>query len=170
MVALLAAVALVLLIACANVANMVLARSTARRRELVIRSAIGASRWIVARGVLIETLLLSIAGAVFGVLVAWWTVHATTAFLPPNLPRASAIAVNGRVLLAAATAAVTTAAVFGLVPAWKLSRQDCQRARAILGRDESRVFRKPCEDGLDRDGDRYQCGARHGRRTLPRQL
>ena len=130
MLALLAAVSAVLLIACANVANMVLARSTARRREIVIRSAIGASRWIVARGVLIENLLLSVVGSLFGVLAAVWTVHAAAAFLPPNLPRAAAVAINGRVLLAAATAAVATGALFGLLPAWQISRKDLVTALA----------------------------------------
>lgn len=122
MLMLLVAVALVLVIACANVANLVLARSTTRAREIAIRSALGASRWALTRGLFAEGLLLSAAGSGLGVLLAWWTIEAVGALLPTTLFRLSTIAVNGRVLAVAASAAVISGVVFGLLPAWQYSR------------------------------------------------
>jgi predicted permease len=136
MVTLLIAVGLVLLIACANVANLVLARSTMRRREIAIRGAIGASRWAIMRGVLVESLVLSVAGTLFGLLAAWWGVHAIMALLPTNLPRLSAVGINLRVLVAAAFAAIGTGAFFGLVPSWQVARQDLA---AVLGQSTTGV-------------------------------
>jgi putative ABC transport system permease protein len=122
MLMLLGAVGLVLLLACANVANLVLARSTGRAREMHIRAAIGASRWQLLRGLLAESLLLSTAGTALGVLLAWWSVHALLALLPTTLFRLSSVGINLRVLTAAAIAALTTGVFFGLTPAWRLSR------------------------------------------------
>ena len=127
---LLIAVGLVLFIACANVANLVLARSLVRRREIAIRGALGASRWAIMRGVLVESLTLSAAGTLLGVLAAWWGVHAITVLLPTSLPRLSDVGINLRVLVAAGLAAIGTGLLFGLIPSWQLARQDLA---AILG-------------------------------------
>lgn len=130
MLMLLAAVALVLLMACANVANLVLARSTTRAREIAIRLALGASRWALTRALLVEGLLLSAAGSGLGVLLAWWSVEAVSALLPPTLFRLSSIGINGRALAVAASAAMVSGVVFGLLPAWQYSRPNLS---AVLG-------------------------------------
>lgn len=119
---LLASVGVLLLIACANVANLVLARSTTRAREIALRSALGATRWVLMRGLLVEGLLLSAIGAALGVLVAWWSVEAVGALLPPALFRLSEIAINARVLTVAVLTSLVTGTVFGLLPAWQHSR------------------------------------------------
>ena len=124
MLTLLGAVGLVLLIACANVANLMLARATVRSRELGIRAALGAGRWRLIRGLLVEGLVLSFAGAAIGVLLAYGGVTVLRAWLPPGLPRAAAIAIDGRVLAAAIGAALLTGIVFALVPALQASRPD----------------------------------------------
>lgn len=121
---LLASVGVLLLIACANVANLVLARSTTRAREIALRSALGATRWALTRGLLVEGLLLSAIGAALGVLVAWWSVEAVGALLPPALFRLSEIAINARVLTVAVITSLVTGTVFGLLPAWQHSRSN----------------------------------------------
>jgi len=121
---LLASVGVLLLIACANVANLVLARSTTRAREIAVRSALGASRWVLTRGLLVEGLLLSAMGATLGVLVAWWSVETVAALLPPTMFRLSSIAINARVLMVAVLTSVVTGVVFGLLPAWQYSRSN----------------------------------------------
>jgi putative ABC transport system permease protein len=133
---LLIAVGLVLLIACANVANLVLARSTMRRREIAIRGALGASRWAIMRGVMVESLTLSTAGTLLGVLAAWWGVHAIMVLLPTSLPRLSDVGINVRVLIAAGLAAISTGLFFGLIPSWQLARQDLA---ATLGQSTTGV-------------------------------
>jgi putative ABC transport system permease protein len=120
----LGAVAIVLLVACANVANLLLARATARQRDLAVRAALGASRGRLVRGVLAESLGLAAASAAAGVLLAVWGVDVVRAALPEGLARASDIAVNLRVLGAAALAAGATALICGLAPAWQTSRVD----------------------------------------------
>lgn len=120
----LGAVATVLLIACANVANLLLVRATARQRDLAIRAALGASRGRLVCGVLLESLALAAASAAAGVLVAVWGADVVRAALPEGLARASDIAVNLRVLAAAAFAAGATALVCGVAPAWQTSRVD----------------------------------------------
>jgi len=130
MLMLLGAVALVLLIACANVANLVLARSTTRAREIAIRSALGASRWDLTRGLLVEGLVLSAVGAALGVLLAWWSIEAVGALLPRTLFRLDSIAINGRVLAVAAVTAALSGVVFGWLPAWQYSRPNLS---AVLG-------------------------------------
>ena len=128
MLMLLGAVGIVLLIACANVANLLLARATAREREVGIRAALGASRSRLVRQLMLESLMLSIAGTVCAVVVASWGVHLLKDSLPDNLPRVSLIAVNLRVLTAAAAAAIVTGLLFGIVPALQLSRPDLSTA------------------------------------------
>jgi putative ABC transport system permease protein len=119
---LLGSVALVLLIACVNVANLMLARATARSRDVSVRAALGASRWRLARGLLVESLVLSIAGTVLGVGAAWWAVDIMRAALPPNLPRLADVGIDLRVLATAAGAAIATGLFFGVMPALQFSR------------------------------------------------
>ncbi len=119
---LLGSVALVLLIACVNVANLMLARATSRSRDVSVRAALGASRWRLARGLLIESLVLSIIGTILGVGAAWWAVEIMRAALPPSLPRLADVGIDLRVLAGAAGAAVATGLFFGVMPALQFSR------------------------------------------------
>jgi putative ABC transport system permease protein len=122
MLMLLGAVGFVMLIACVNVANLYLARATTRARDVGIRAALGASRWQLLRGVLVESLILSLTGAVLGVIAAYWGAALLQASLPDSLPRARDIGIDLRVLLGAAGAAVATGVLCGIVPAIQLSR------------------------------------------------
>jgi len=125
---LLGAVALVLLIACANVANLVLARVVSRQKEIAVRSALGASRIRLLRQIVCETVVLSVVGGLLGLLIAHFGVQLIVAFLASKLPRASAITVDGFVL--AFTLAVSLAAgiLAGLVPAFRLSNVNVSEA------------------------------------------
>jgi putative ABC transport system permease protein len=122
MVMLLAAVSFVLLIACVNLANLMLVRATTRTRELGIRAALGASRWDLSRGLLLESLVLSLTGAAFGVALAWWGVEVLRAAIPSEVPRAATIAVDLRVLAATVAAAFVTGIAFGLAPVVQFAR------------------------------------------------
>ncbi len=120
-----AAVGLVLLIACANVAALLLARATARRREFAVRAAIGASRGQLVRQLLSESVVLAAAGGAGGVLVAWWATRLMDGFANTDVfPMRVAfdIGIDGSVLAFAVAASFTTAIVFGLVPAWTASK------------------------------------------------
>ncbi|MGE0455023.1 MAG: ADOP family duplicated permease [Vicinamibacteria bacterium] len=123
---LLAAVGLVLLIACANVANMLLARAAARRRELAVRAAIGASRARLVRQLLSESLVLAAAGGSAGALVAYWAGRVLTGLPSDGLPVPVHFdfRVDGSVLAFAAAASLLTTLLFGLAPAWTSSRPD----------------------------------------------
>ena len=126
--ALLAASSLLLLVACLNVANLLLARATARRREVAVRAAIGASRGRLVRLFLTESLVLAVMGAVVGLLVAVLSLKGLLAWSPIHIPRANEIGVDLRVLGFALVIAVGTAIVFGLAPALMTSRADLNDA------------------------------------------
>lgn len=136
---LLGAVSFVLLIACANVANLLLARSTARSREFAIRAAIGASAGRVMRQLLTESVMLGVTGGAFGLLLAKWGTRAMLAALPETLPRTEDIGLDGHVLLYAVGVSILTGVVFGLVPALKLMRPDMHATLKEGGRGGSGV-------------------------------
>jgi putative ABC transport system permease protein len=114
---LLGAVGFVLLIACANVANLMLARAAARQREVAIRTALGATRWALIRQLLVESLLLAVSGGALGLLIAYGAVRALVAINPSNVPRLSELSIDGSVVLYTALISVATGVVFGLMPA-----------------------------------------------------
>jgi putative ABC transport system permease protein len=134
LLALMGAVALVLLIACANVANLLLARTAARRKSLAIRAAIGAGRGRLVGESLAESASLSLVGGVAGAALAAWGVQALVALAPEGLPRRDAIAVDGSVLVFTLFASLATGVLFGLLPALQASRVDLNEALKEGGR------------------------------------
>lgn len=134
---LLAAVAFVLLIACANVANLLLSRSLTRRRELQLRAALGAGRSRIVRQLLTESALLAMCGAALGVILAFVAVSSLTTFVPIALPRMDRMSIDGRILVFSAGLTLVTLLLFGLLPAWRASRAGLQPALAAEGRSST---------------------------------
>jgi len=124
LVVLLAAVVALLLIACANVTNLLLARAAARTREISIRAALGASRVRLMRQLTVESLVLFLFGGAAGTLLGQWLLHALLALAPASIPRLDEVAIDGRVLACTAGATFLIGLVFGLIPAWHASRTD----------------------------------------------
>jgi len=131
------AVAFVLLIACANIANLHLARSTARMREFAVRAALGAGKSRLIRQLLTEGILLGSMGGALGLLFASWGMRAALDALPDTLPRAGEIHIDLRVLLFTAAATLLAGILFGLVPALKISRTNLQDSLKECGRSPS---------------------------------
>jgi predicted permease len=137
LVLLLGAVALLLLIACANVANLFLARSAVRTREFAVRLALGASRGQIVRQLITESLLLSFTGGVMGLAIAKWGVPLVLAAAPGTVPRAENIGANVWVLLFAFGVSTAVALLFGLLPALKSSKTDVQAGLKVAGRSSA---------------------------------
>jgi putative ABC transport system permease protein len=131
---LLATVALVLLIACVNVANLLLGRASERQKELAIRAALGSGRSRLIRQLLTESILLAILGAVFGICLAIGGVRYFRAVNPVELPPGNPVTVNVQVLAFTVFLAILTGLLFGLVPAWKASRLDLNEVLKETGR------------------------------------
>ena len=138
---LLGTVALVLLIACANVANLLLARSAARQKEMAIRTALGASRGRLVRQLLTEALLLSMTAAVAGTMLSLWGTNAMLSLSRENLPRAYEIAVDVRVLGFTVAIALLTSVIFGLTPALEASKINLSESLKEGSRGLSRGLR-----------------------------
>ena len=131
---LLSAVAFLLLIACANVANLLLARASSRQREIAIRAALGASRGRVVRQLLTENIVLSLCGGGLGLLFAWWGIQALLALSPGNIPRLGSISIDREVLFFTLAVSLITGILFGLVPAFTASRPDLNNTLKEGGR------------------------------------
>jgi putative ABC transport system permease protein len=134
LITLLSAVGLLLLIACVNTANLLLARGNVRAREMAVRAAVGASPGRLRRQLLVESLLLGVGGGLLGILIALGGVRALMALAPENLPRASEVAVDGRSLVFALGLSVLTALVFGMAPGFQATRMDLNRTLTEGGR------------------------------------
>ncbi len=138
----LAAVGLLLLIGCGNVANLLLARATTREKEFAIRAALGAGRWRLVRQLLVESLILAIGGAGLGALFAWGGLKSLIALIPQEIiPAEATIRLNVTVLLFTLAVSMATALVFGLVPALQTARRDLNDPLRDSGKGVSGGFR-----------------------------
>ena len=133
-----AAVLFVLLLACANIANLILARGVGRARELAVRAALGGSRFRIARQLLVECLFLGVLGGLAGVSIAWVLLRAAPSFIPPQtIPSTIVLMLDWRLATFASIATVLTALLFGLAPAWQAARVPLVEAMNIGGRGSS---------------------------------
>jgi predicted permease len=148
MIIVFAAVSFVLLIACINLANLLLARSSARTREIAIRSAIGASRVRLMSQLVTESILLGVAGGVCGIILAVWATDAFGAVATNVVPAGTRVVVNARVLAYASVLSILTGILFGLAPAWSLSNQRAAVALKDGSRDSSSHGGRALRSGL----------------------
>jgi putative ABC transport system permease protein len=125
---LLGAVGFILLIACVNVANLMLVRAAERQKEIALRLALGAGRWRVVRQLLSESLLLALLGGAFGLAVGYWLLAGLLALAPPGIPRIKGVGLNLAVLLFTLSLAALTSVLSGLLPAWQAARTDLHEA------------------------------------------
>jgi len=138
-----AAVSLLLLIACSNVANMLLARATAREKEMAVRSSLGATRWRLIRQLLMESFLLALGGAVVGCLLSYGGIKALVTALPQGaIPSEAVISLNVPALLFSLGAAASTALLFGLAPALQMVKRDVAEPLKDSGKGVSGGFRR----------------------------
>ena len=161
------AVVCLLMIANANVANLLLARASVRGKEIALRAAVGASRARIIRQLLTESMLLSALGGLFGLLVAQWGTEALIAAVPQNIPRVGTIQIDGAVLAFTLLVSLGTGIIFGLVPAWQTSHVDLNTAlkagtRGTTGGEHKHRLR----NGLVMAGSRARDGLANLRRII----